>query len=150
MNARHRRFVDEYLADQNAIRAAIAAGYSQKTARSQGSRLLTNADIATEIRARQNKLSRELNITAQDKRAKLWQIAQFCSEVTETPEGDIRMRNPRAATTAIAELNKMDGDYQQKPPEESRINFIQIFDSDDHPDRNVESVQNSNWLNSEY
>ncbi|MGO0308715.1 terminase small subunit [Endozoicomonas acroporae] len=62
--------------DQNATRAAIAAGYSPKTARVQGSRLLANADISTEIRARQNKLSRELNISAQDKRAKLWQIAQ--------------------------------------------------------------------------
>ncbi|WP_422462582.1 MULTISPECIES: terminase small subunit [unclassified Endozoicomonas] len=68
INDKQRRFVDEYLIDQNATRAAIAAGYSPQTARVQGSRLLTNADISTEIRARQNKLSRELNITAQDKR----------------------------------------------------------------------------------
>ena len=150
MNDKQRRFVDEYLIDQNATRAAIAAGYSPKTARAQGCRLLTNADIAAEIRARQNKLSRELNITAQDKRAKLWQIAQFCGEVIETPEGDLRMRNPRAATTAIAELNKMDGDYQQKSPEESSVNFIQIFGSDDLPDTNINVVSDSNWLNSEY
>ncbi|MGO0308729.1 terminase small subunit [Endozoicomonas acroporae] len=150
MNDKQRRFVDEYLIDQNATRAAIAAGYSPKTARAQGCRLLTNADIATEIRVSQGKLSRELNITARDKRAKLWEIARFCGEVIETPEGDLRMRNPRAATAAIAELNKMDGDYQQKAQEESRINFIQIFDSEDRPEGHVEQVQDSNWLNSEY
>ncbi|WP_353623123.1 terminase small subunit [Salinisphaera sp. G21_0] len=128
---KQRRFVDEYLIDQNATRAAIAAGYSPKTARVQGSRLLANADISTEIRARQNKLSRELNITAQDKRAKLWQIAQFCSEKMERPDGELCMRNPKAATAAIAELNKMDGDYQKKAGEETKVNFIQIFSSDD-------------------
>ncbi len=152
MNNKHRRFVDEYMVDQNATRAAIAAGYSPKTARAQGCRLLTNADIAPEIRARQNKLSRELNITAQDKRAKLWQIAQFCGEVIETPEGDLRMRNPRAATAAIAELNKMDGDYLQKAPEESRVNFIQIFgsDADDAPHDVPTTSQDDQWLKSEY
>ncbi len=131
MNDKQRRFVDEYMIDQNATRAAIAAGYSPKTARAQGCRLLTNADIAPEIRARQGKLSRELNITAQDKRARLWQIAQFCSELVEKPDGELYMRNAKAATAAIAELNKMDGDYQRKVSEESSVNFIQIFGSDE-------------------
>jgi len=36
------RFVDEYLVDFNASRAAIAAGYSSSGAKVQGSRLLTN------------------------------------------------------------------------------------------------------------
>ena len=38
-------FCDEYLVDFNATRAAKVAGYSEKTARSQGQRLLTNVDI---------------------------------------------------------------------------------------------------------
>lgn len=45
-------FVEEYLACWNATQAALKAGYSQKTARQQGSRLLTNVDIAEEIRLR--------------------------------------------------------------------------------------------------
>nr|MDT0250467.1 terminase small subunit [Endozoicomonas sp.] len=148
MSAKHRRFVEEYLVDQNATRAAIAAGYSERTARSQGSRLLTNADISTEIRARQNKLSRELKITAQDKRARLWQIAQFCSDPVAGDEGELRMRNPRAATAAIAELNKMDGDYQQKAGEETSVNFIQIFgpEADDLPDTDITVYPDSNLL----
>lgn len=39
-------FAAEYLKDLNATQAAIRAGYSPKTAKAQGSRLLTNVDVA--------------------------------------------------------------------------------------------------------
>nr|WP_246386828.1 terminase small subunit [Gluconacetobacter sacchari] len=45
LNDKQRRFVEEYLVDLNATQAAIRAGYSEKTARSQGQRMLTNVDI---------------------------------------------------------------------------------------------------------
>ncbi|NMF00248.1 terminase small subunit [Aneurinibacillus aneurinilyticus] len=45
LNAKQQAFVTEYLKDFNATQAAIRAGYSEKTARSQGQRLLTNVDI---------------------------------------------------------------------------------------------------------
>ena len=130
MNDKHSRFVDEYLVDQNATRAATAAGYSKKTAKSQGSRLLTNVDILRAIRKRQEQPSSELNVSAADKRRKLWEIAQFCGEAIEGPEGERRMRDPRAATAAIAELNKMDGEYRQSLGELPQVTFIQHFGSD--------------------
>ena len=43
------KFVEEYIKSPNATDAAIRAGYSEKTARSQGSRLLTNVDIQNAI-----------------------------------------------------------------------------------------------------
>lgn len=43
-------FVSEYIQDFNATRAAIAAGYSERGARVQGHRLLTNANVAAEIK----------------------------------------------------------------------------------------------------
>lgn len=43
------KFVEEYIKSLNATDAAIKAGYSEKTARSQGSRLLTNVDIQEAI-----------------------------------------------------------------------------------------------------
>jgi len=47
---KQQRFVSEYLANGlNATRAAISAGYSEKTAKSQGARLLTNVDIASAV-----------------------------------------------------------------------------------------------------
>lgn len=49
LTAKHRRFVREYLIDLNATQAAIRAGYSRKTARQQGTRLLSNAAIQEEI-----------------------------------------------------------------------------------------------------
>jgi len=44
-------FINEYLIDLNATRAAIRAGYSAKTAHSQGSRLLTNVEVQGAIQA---------------------------------------------------------------------------------------------------
>lgn len=49
LNARRRRFVDEYLIDLNATQAAIRAGYSARTANEQGSRLLAHASVAAAI-----------------------------------------------------------------------------------------------------
>ncbi|NVO33223.1 terminase small subunit [Hymenobacter lapidiphilus] len=43
------RFIDEYLLDCNATQAAIRAGYASSGARQEGSRLLANADIRTEV-----------------------------------------------------------------------------------------------------
>lgn len=43
------RFIDEYLLDCNATQAALRAGYAASGARQEGSRLLANADIRTEI-----------------------------------------------------------------------------------------------------
>lgn len=65
LTAKQQRFVDEYLIDLNATQAAIRAGYSEKTARSQGQRLLTNVDIARVIKKAQSAIS-ERNLVTQD------------------------------------------------------------------------------------
>lgn len=61
---KHRRFVAEYLKDLNATQAAIRAGYSEKTAKQQGSRLLTNADIASAVSAGQAKALERAELSA--------------------------------------------------------------------------------------
>ena len=63
MKARQERFVAEYLVDLNATQAAIRAGYSAKTARSQGQRLLTNADIQAAIQAAMGERQRRTGVT---------------------------------------------------------------------------------------
>jgi phage terminase small subunit len=45
LDPKRRRFVEEFRISLNATEAALKAGYSQKTARQQGSRLLTFVDI---------------------------------------------------------------------------------------------------------
>lgn len=49
MTPKQARFVAEYLIDLNATEAAKRCGYSPKTAKQQGSRLLTNADVAMAV-----------------------------------------------------------------------------------------------------
>jgi hypothetical protein len=53
MNDKQQRFAEEYLVDMNATQAAIRAGYSAHTAKQQGSRLLTKADVQAAIQTAQ-------------------------------------------------------------------------------------------------
>lgn len=61
MNARQKRFVSEYIVDQNATQAAIRAGYSEKTAYSQGQRLLKHVEIKSALEKLQKEI-RQKNI----------------------------------------------------------------------------------------
>ena len=57
MTKKQKRFVDEYLIDLNATQAAIRAGYSKKTAKSIGQRLLTVVDVKKHIEEQLAKIS---------------------------------------------------------------------------------------------
>lgn len=56
---KQRKFVNEYLVDLNATQAAIRAGYSEKTAYSQGQRLLKNVEIQEHLQKRQADLQND-------------------------------------------------------------------------------------------
>ncbi|KUZ35266.1 terminase small subunit [Burkholderia territorii] len=56
-------FVDEYLRDMNATQAAIRAGYSAKTAETQGPRLLGNVRVQQAISAARERLAKKFEIT---------------------------------------------------------------------------------------
>ncbi len=57
------RFVEEYLVDLNATQAAIRAGYSPKTAYSQGERLLKNVEVHRANQEAQEARSERTGIT---------------------------------------------------------------------------------------
>lgn len=59
------RFCRAYIIDLNSRNAAIAAGYSAKTAGSQGSRLLKNVKIAARIEELLGKQAAKLDVTAE-------------------------------------------------------------------------------------
>lgn len=63
LNARQARFVEEYLTDLNATQAAIRAGYSEKTAYSQGQRLLKNVEVQKHITVAQADRSERTGVT---------------------------------------------------------------------------------------
>ncbi len=63
---KQKRFCEEYLVDCNATQAAIRTGYSKKTARAIGQRLLTNVDIKKYIDQQLQKLKNEKIADAQE------------------------------------------------------------------------------------
>lgn len=63
LTVKQQRFVDEYLIDLNATQAAIRAGYSQKTARQIGNRMLTNVDIQAATSKKMGERSNRVEIT---------------------------------------------------------------------------------------
>ena len=52
LNDRQRLFVEAYLTEANATKAAVRAGYSKKTAYAQGARLLKKAEIQAALEKR--------------------------------------------------------------------------------------------------
>lgn len=72
---KQQRFVEEYLIDLNATQAAIRAGYSEKTAQEQSSRLLSNVMVAEAISDLKAKRSNETGINA------AWVLKRLAREV---------------------------------------------------------------------
>lgn len=64
LGARQQRFVDEYMVDLNATRAAVAAGYSKRTAAQAGWEVLRNPKVAAEIGRRQQELAVQKEVNA--------------------------------------------------------------------------------------
>lgn len=66
LNPQHWLFCQEMIVDENATQAAIRAGYSAKTATKQASRLLTNVDIQTALKALRAARDERLQFKADD------------------------------------------------------------------------------------
>lgn len=63
LNAKQKRFCQEYIIDLNATQAAIRAGYSKKTANPKGSQLLAKVSISDAIQKALEKRSIRTQIT---------------------------------------------------------------------------------------
>ena len=74
-NKRHEKFCHEYIKDMNATQAAIRTGDSEKTAKMQGSRLMTNDDIKTRISELRDAYLDENIMTAKQVEYELTRIA---------------------------------------------------------------------------
>lgn len=74
MNAKQRRFCDEYLIDCNATQAAIRAGYSKKTAKQIGQENLTKPDLKSYI-------DEQLEILHNQKTADAQEVLEYLTSV---------------------------------------------------------------------
>ncbi len=63
LTARRELFCQEYVVDRNAKQAAIRAGYSEATAKQQGSRLLTYADVQARVAELQEEAAKRNEVT---------------------------------------------------------------------------------------
>lgn len=66
LTRKQRLFVHEYIVDMNATQAAIRAGFSEKTAYSQGSRMLKNVEVKQAIEEAWRDKIRRADINADD------------------------------------------------------------------------------------
>lgn len=65
LTPKQQRFVEEYLVDFNATKAALRAGYAKKSAHSIGHENLSKPEIAEAIAKRQGKLSEKAGVTVE-------------------------------------------------------------------------------------
>lgn len=76
LNKRQRAFADEYIIAGNATQSAIKAGYSEKTAEQQGSRLLSYAKVKNYIEGQLEILQNEKIMTQTEILVMLSEIAR--------------------------------------------------------------------------
>ncbi len=119
LNERQQRFVDAYLLTPNGAQAAIAAGYSEKAAKEQASRLLTNANVAAAIESARA-VRAERTQTDQD-----WVIERLKIEATR--EDDRASHSARvSALSKIGEHLGMFADEKDKTKIAGRVVIIEV------------------------
>ncbi len=96
LNARQKAFCEYYVASGNATESAKKAGYSERTARSIGQRMLTNVDIQNYIK--------QLNIKLENNRiADMTEVKEFWTGILRDSEQ--RMQDRLKASEYIAKTN---------------------------------------------
>ncbi len=99
MTVRQEKFVNEYLSNGfNATQAAKSAGYSEKTAYSQGQRLLKHDEVKEQVEKVREKLLKDSETKVED-------LVNVLKEITEN---EIE-RRPTASIKAIEVLCKLLG-----------------------------------------
>ena len=88
MTPKQKFFVKEYLIDLNATRAAISAGYSEKTAYSQGQRLLKHVEVGAKLAQSAQKVTEKLDISTEYVLTTIKETIERCSQGVEVLDDD--------------------------------------------------------------
>jgi hypothetical protein len=126
LTTKNKRFIEEYVIDFNATRAAINAGYSEKTARSIGCELLTKPDIRSAIKQQLEKLSADSYVSREVI------LTGLLKEAMGTGENS----TPASRVNAWSQLGKLSGLYADTGPQTSVDDIIR-----DITERNSESMR---------
>lgn len=126
LTPKQQRFVQEYLQDHNGTQAAIRAGYSESTARQQGSRLLTDPRVLAAVRVGQKKVAKKAEVTVDSLMAELEQARKLA----------LKEKQASAAVTATMGKGKLAGLLVEKHKHSGAIGTYNLKDlSDDDLDR---------------
>ena len=98
LSPKYTLFIEAYCMGRNATQAAIAAGYSPKTAHVQGSRMLRNIKISSNIEGRLQDHRKRCNVTMETLTAEL-EKARLLAMKANKPSAAVR------AITAKAKLH---------------------------------------------
>ena len=97
-------FAREYTIDHNGTQAAIRAGYSPKTANEQAARLLTKVSIKDAIRAIDDKIEKDYEITRKKQEQRLIDAYDMAKVKGQSS----------AMVSAAREMNEMSGFHREK------------------------------------
>ena len=115
LNHKQQIFVAEYARTGNATRSAKAAGYSPRTARSQGQRLLTNVDIRERLAAVVRAAEVEATDVLREQAAIAFATMADFVEIDKEGRIEVKLADvPRKAMDAVAEIKQEDHNGTRK------------------------------------
>ncbi len=117
LSPKERRFVAEYLKDQNATQAAKRAGYSAKTAQQQGSRLLLKVVVRDAVDAAMSRIQAKSELTQEIVRAQILALLLFDPRKAFNSDGTMKDMSSLPDDIAIAiagvEVDDSQGDVKK-------------------------------------
>jgi phage terminase small subunit len=107
LTPKQRRFVAEYCKDTNATQAAIRCGYSARSAKQQGARLMTIAAVAQAVAERTKGQLAKADVTAERVLEELARIAFVSADELYEADGSVKPidKMSAAARSAISQLS---------------------------------------------
>jgi len=125
------KFIDEYMIDLNASAAAERAGYSKKTAYSQGQRLLKNVVIKDTLAKRQEKSAKKAGVTRDEIIADLKQIKDDFKSKGEYPPHALKSIEILNKMLGFNEPDKTSIEHKGIPPLFPDVNYDNNKQDDD-------------------
>lgn len=130
LTLKQQRFVHEYLKDQNGTQAAIRTGYSEKTAKQQGSRLLNDPRVLAAVQAGQKKVARKAEVTVESLMAELEQARKLA----------LKEKQASAAVTATMGKGKLAGLLVEKHRHSGAVGTYNLKDLSDNDLDRLEQI----------
>ena len=115
LNERQRKFAEEYIKDGNATKAALSAGYSEKTAPQIGYGLLKLPHVAAEIARLTGRNEKKSALTAEKVMAKLNNLVDFDPAQCVDADGKLLPINkmPLEARQALSAIDMDKGTFKR-------------------------------------